>query len=68
MFIQDICESVVANLTLDFVIFQWTDAEEQALKAPILAKYEKEGSPYYASARFVTNVCCCFSKATEFLR
>ncbi|XP_067938841.1 methylcrotonoyl-CoA carboxylase beta chain, mitochondrial-like [Watersipora subatra] len=30
---------------------EWTDAEEEALKAPILAKYEKEGSPYYSSAR-----------------
>jgi len=32
-------------------IFQWTQAEEDALKAPILAKYDKEGSPYYSSAR-----------------
>lgn len=30
---------------------QWTQAEEDALKAPILAKYDKEGSPYYSSAR-----------------
>jgi acetyl-CoA carboxylase carboxyltransferase component len=28
-----------------------TDAEVEALKAPILAKYEEEGSPYYSTAR-----------------
>ena len=28
-----------------------TDAEVGALKAPILAKYEAEGSPYYSTAR-----------------
>jgi acetyl-CoA carboxylase carboxyltransferase component len=27
------------------------DAEREALRAPILAKYEEEGSPYYSSAR-----------------
>merc|ERR1712002_629587 len=30
---------------------EWTAEEEKALKDPILAKYEEEGSPYYASAR-----------------
>jgi len=29
----------------------WTTEEENALKAPILQKYEEEGSPYYSSAR-----------------
>lgn len=29
----------------------WTDADEAKLKAPILAQYEQQGSPYYASAR-----------------
>ena len=28
-----------------------TPKEEEALKAPILEKYEKEGSAYYATAR-----------------
>ncbi len=28
-----------------------TEAEVEALKAPILAKYEEEGSPYYSTAR-----------------
>jgi len=28
-----------------------SDAEIEALKAPILAKYEEEGSPYYSTAR-----------------
>ncbi|MBB3953889.1 carboxyl transferase domain-containing protein [Novosphingobium sediminicola] len=30
---------------------QWTAAEAEAFKAPIRAKYEEEGSPWYASAR-----------------
>jgi len=34
-----------------FVFLQWTTEEENALKAPILQKYEEEGSPYYSSAR-----------------
>jgi 3-methylcrotonyl-CoA carboxylase beta subunit len=29
----------------------WSDAEEDAFKAPVRAQYEKEGHPYYASAR-----------------
>jgi 3-methylcrotonyl-CoA carboxylase beta subunit len=30
---------------------KWTAQEEEAFKAPIRAKYEEEGSPYYATAR-----------------
>lgn len=30
---------------------KWTDADEEKLKNPIREKYEKEGHPYYASAR-----------------
>ncbi len=29
----------------------WSDAEETAIRTPILEKYEREGSPYYATAR-----------------
>ena len=29
----------------------WTEAEREAFKAPIREKYEREGSPYYATAR-----------------
>jgi 3-methylcrotonyl-CoA carboxylase beta subunit len=29
----------------------WTDAEEDAFKAPIRAQYEDQGNPYYATAR-----------------
>lgn len=29
----------------------WTDAEREAFKAPIIETYEREGSPYYATAR-----------------
>ncbi|MBI2234994.1 MAG: methylcrotonoyl-CoA carboxylase [Micavibrio aeruginosavorus] len=29
----------------------WSEAEEAAFKAPVLDQYEKEGHPYYASAR-----------------
>ena len=30
---------------------EWSSADEEAFKAPIRAKYEAEGSPYYATAR-----------------
>lgn len=30
---------------------EWTEEMKQKIQAPIIAKYEKEGSPYYASAR-----------------
>ncbi|HEY6735644.1 MAG TPA: carboxyl transferase domain-containing protein, partial [Roseiarcus sp.] len=30
---------------------EWPKADEEAFKAPIRAKYEAEGSPYYATAR-----------------
>jgi 3-methylcrotonyl-CoA carboxylase beta subunit len=29
----------------------WSPDEESSYKAPILEKYEREGSPYYSSAR-----------------
>jgi 3-methylcrotonyl-CoA carboxylase beta subunit len=29
----------------------WSEAEEEAFKAPIRAQYESQGHPYYASAR-----------------
>jgi 3-methylcrotonyl-CoA carboxylase beta subunit len=29
----------------------WPEAEEEEFKAPIRAQYEKQGHPYYASAR-----------------
>ena len=32
---------------------EWTEAEEKALKDPIIQMFEKEGSPYFSSARFV---------------
>ena len=30
----------------------WTADEEAAFKAPVRARYEAEGNPYYATARF----------------
>jgi 3-methylcrotonyl-CoA carboxylase beta subunit len=30
---------------------EWTTEQEETFKAPIRAKYETEGSPYYATAR-----------------
>ena len=33
----------------------WTAEEENALKAPIIKMFEKEGSPYFSSARYVNN-------------
>ena len=34
-----------------FYQFQWTEAEENALKQPIIERFEEEGHPYYSSAR-----------------
>jgi 3-methylcrotonyl-CoA carboxylase beta subunit len=30
---------------------KWTPEEAEAFKAPVRAKYEDEGNPYYATAR-----------------
>lgn len=30
---------------------EWSTEEEEAFKAPIREKYEREGDPYYATAR-----------------
>ena len=30
---------------------EWSEEEEEAFRAPILDKYEKEGNPYYSTAR-----------------
>ena len=46
--------SVLATLRRDALETEgrdWLKAEEEAFKAPIRAKYEAEGSPYYATAR-----------------
>lgn len=29
----------------------WTDKQSDALKAPIIERFEREGSPYYSTAR-----------------
>ena len=33
------------------LIWQWTSEEEEALKRPIIEQYEREGHPYFSSAR-----------------
>jgi 3-methylcrotonyl-CoA carboxylase beta subunit len=46
--------SVMATLRRDALTTEnkpWSEEEEEAFKAPIRAKYEAEGSPYYATAR-----------------
>ncbi len=46
--------SVLATLRRDALEAEgreWTKEEEEAFKSPIRAKYETEGSPYYATAR-----------------
>jgi 3-methylcrotonyl-CoA carboxylase beta subunit len=46
--------SVLATLRRDALEAEgreWAKADEEAFKAPIRAKYEAEGSPYYATAR-----------------
>ncbi|USI74426.1 carboxyl transferase domain-containing protein [Sphingomonas morindae] len=41
--------SVLATVHRDAA--RWSEAEADAFKAPIRAKYEEEGNPYYATAR-----------------
>jgi 3-methylcrotonyl-CoA carboxylase beta subunit len=46
--------SVLARVRRDAIEAKggaWPDAEEEAFKAPIREQYEKQGHPYYASAR-----------------
>lgn len=46
--------NVLAQITRDKMSKEnkdWSIADEEALKAPILAQYETQGNPYYASAR-----------------
>jgi 3-methylcrotonyl-CoA carboxylase beta subunit len=46
--------SVLARIRRDSIEAkggQWSDEEEAAFKAPIQEQYEKQGHPYYASAR-----------------
>ena len=33
------------------IIFKFTDEDEKRIKDPILEKFEREGSPYYSTAR-----------------
>lgn len=34
-----------------FISFQWTIEDEKRMSEPIISKFEKEGSPYYSTAR-----------------
>merc|ERR1712099_18500 len=46
--------SVLATVTRDGMEArgkEWSEEDEEKFKDPIRAKYEKEGSPYYATAR-----------------
>ncbi len=43
--------AVLAQVKKDNMKEPWPAAEEEAFKAPIRAQYEKQGHPYYASAR-----------------
>ncbi len=50
----ELAACVLATLrreALEAVGREWSSADEEASKAPIRAKYEAEGSPYYATAR-----------------
>lgn len=38
---------------LPSLFFQFSSAEEAALKEPIIKRFEEEGNPYYSSARWV---------------
>jgi 3-methylcrotonyl-CoA carboxylase beta subunit len=43
--------SVLAQVKKDNMKTPWSADEEEAFKAPIRAQYERQGHPYYASAR-----------------
>jgi 3-methylcrotonyl-CoA carboxylase beta subunit len=43
--------SVLAQIRRDALGDRWGEEEEEAFKEPIRLQYEKEGHPYYASAR-----------------
>ena len=43
--------AVLAQVKKDNMKEAWPAEEEEAFKAPIRAQYEKQGHPYYASAR-----------------
>jgi 3-methylcrotonyl-CoA carboxylase beta subunit len=43
--------ATVRRDTLEAKGARWTDDDEEAFKAPIRAQYEREGHPYFASAR-----------------
>ncbi len=47
----ELAASVLATVKRDGEGKDWSAQEEEAFKAPIRAKYEQEGSPYYATAR-----------------
>jgi len=43
--------ATVRSEQLDATGQPWTDADEEAFKAPIRAQYEDQGNPYYSTAR-----------------
>lgn len=47
---MDLCSTAVDLLLALF--FQFSSAEEAALKEPIIKRFEEEGNPYYSSARW----------------
>ena len=45
----------------------WTNEEEEAFKAPVRDQYEREGNPYYATARLWDDGIILPSKRAMFL-
>ena len=41
---------------ITFALTQWTKDEEEAFKAKVVEAYDKEGSPYYSTARLWDDV------------
>jgi len=64
IYLQLVC-IVLLQLFYISVICQFSADEEQAIRDPILAKYEKEGHPYYSSARYL-NLYCYFVTLKKF--
>src|SRR3546814_2127399 len=52
---SDVCSSdLLATVKRDGIEARgetWSDTDEDAFKAPIRAQYERQGNPYYATAR-----------------
>jgi len=45
-------ENTTFTLSLLVVVLQFSQEEEDAIKIPVMERYELEGHPYFSSARY----------------